>query len=50
MNEKQYNALGTAGAASLVIGILSVVFGITGGVLMIINGAKTLNLRKRMLI
>jgi hypothetical protein len=50
MNEKQYNTIGITGAGSLVIGILSVIFGLAAGTLMIINGARLLSVRENMLI
>ena len=50
MTEKQYKAIGYAGAGSLVIGILSVIFGIVAGVILIISGAKMLGVREKMLI
>ena len=40
MNEKIYKAMSSAGAGSLVLGIIVLVTGIATGVLMIINGAK----------
>ncbi len=50
MNEKQYNTIGITGAGSLIIGILTVVFGIAAGTLMIINGVRLLGVREKMLI
>ncbi len=40
--EKLYQKLNSVGISSLVLGIMTVIFGIGVGVVMIINGARTL--------
>lgn len=47
MQEKTYKLMGKGGAMSLVFGIVMIVVGTTLGVLMIINGAKLLSGRKK---
>ena len=46
MNEKIYKTITGSGAASLVMGILTVTTGIVTGVIMIVHGAKLLSCRK----
>jgi hypothetical protein len=50
VNEKHYKMVGGAGVWSLVLGILSVVFGVAAGVMMIINGARLLKSNEDILI
>ncbi len=45
MEEKLYRSMKSIGAANLVTGILIIVFGITAGVAVIVNGAKILSKR-----
>lgn len=40
MTEKAYKAMGNAGVAGLVIGIILIVTGIASGVVLLINSAK----------
>lgn len=42
MDEKTYKTMGSAGTCSLVIGICVLAGGITAGILLLINGAKLL--------
>ena len=42
MEEKTYKTMRKSGALNIVAGILSIVTGITGGVLLIISGGKLL--------
>ncbi len=49
MDEKQYKLMGRSGALSMAFGIATVIFGITCGVIMIIEGAKLLVGRSRIL-
>lgn len=42
MNEKIYKTVSSAGAGSLVVGIITLVTGLAAGVLMIVNGARLL--------
>ena len=46
--EKTRSRLAHAGAQSLTLGILTLVFGLTVGVLGIVNGGKLLSLRKQL--
>lgn len=50
MNEKLYKTIGSAGASSLTIGILILVTGIATGILLVINGARLLKNRKKILL
>lgn len=49
MNEKIYKSMKTAGAWSLVLGIVLIVVGVTVGVLQIIQGGKLLNDKKEIM-
>lgn len=42
MEEKIYKTMGSAGAGNLIIGIVAVIFGVVTGVLLIVNGARLL--------
>lgn len=42
MNEKLYKTVKHAGASNLVIGIITVVVGVTAGILLIVSGARLL--------
>ncbi len=50
MNEKIYKIMDSTGLASLVLGIITIIFGITTGVLLIVNAAKSLKAKKEILI
>lgn len=50
MSEKVYKTMGSAGAASLVVGMVVLVSGIVSGILMIVHGARLLGNRKNVLI
>ena len=47
MEEKTYRLMSRTGKWSMVLGILTIVAGVTAGVLLIINGARLLAGRKR---
>ncbi len=49
MEEKIYKTMGGVGAANLVIGICILITGIASGVLLIINGARLLNKKDKLL-
>ncbi len=49
MEEKTYRLLGCSGAVDLSIGIVTIVSGLVCGVLLIINGARLLSGKKRIL-
>lgn len=49
MDEKVYKTMGTTGGGTLVVGICVLVMGITSGILLIINGAKLLKSRERLI-
>ncbi|WP_182440659.1 MULTISPECIES: hypothetical protein [Clostridia] len=40
--EKAYKTMSTAGAGSIVLGIIMIVTGVTAGIITIINGARLL--------
>jgi hypothetical protein len=44
--KESYRCMGRSGAESLTLGILTLLFGVTVGVLNIVNGAKLLHQRK----
>ena len=46
MNEKAYKTMGITGAASIAVGIVALVIGITLGVISVISGAQLLKDRK----
>ncbi len=47
--EKLYRKLNSVGVSSLVIGIMTIIVGISFGIVMIINGAKTLRGKKELI-
>lgn len=49
MEERIYKIMGGSGALNIVIGVVSLVAGITGGVLLIISGAKLLSGKSKIL-
>lgn len=49
MEEKIYKTMGSTGAANLVIGICIIAGGITTGILLIINGARLLKNKGRIM-
>ena len=46
MEEKVYKTMKATGISNLIIGILLIVFGVTSGVAVIVNGAKLLRGKK----
>jgi hypothetical protein len=50
MNERTYKTIEMVGAGSLVIGIITIVTGVTLGVLTIVNGARLLKKRSDIII
>ena len=42
MSEKVYKAMGSAGAGSIVIGVVMIVVGVAAGVISIVSGARLL--------
>ncbi len=50
MSEKTYKDLSLTGGGSIALGILTIVFGIVCGVLMLVNGAKLLKVKSDILI
>jgi hypothetical protein len=50
MEEKAYKTMGTAGITSIIIGICILVSAISSGILLIVQGARLLSGRKRILI
>lgn len=49
MEEKAFKEMGIAGSLNLVIGICTIVGGITSGILLIVHGAKLLSKKKYIL-
>lgn len=47
MEEKVYKTMGSTGAASLAVGICVLAGGITAGILLIVNGARLLKNRSK---
>ncbi|HIR26475.1 MAG TPA: hypothetical protein IAB84_00735 [Candidatus Choladousia intestinigallinarum] len=50
MDEKTFKTITNAGAGSLAIGIITLVTGITTGVLLVVSGAKLLQSRRKVVI
>lgn len=50
MDEKVYKTIGSTGASSLALGICVLVTGIVSGVLLIINGARLLKSKHKILL
>lgn len=50
VNEKIYNTVSSAGAGSLVIGIIVLATGLATGILMIVNGARLLRHKSDIMI
>jgi hypothetical protein len=50
MNEKIYKTMSSAGAGCIALGIITLVTGITAGILMIVNGARLLKRKSEILI
>lgn len=50
MNEKLFKTLNQIGASGIVVGIICAVTGISLGILMIINGARALSAKKKIMI
>ncbi|MCR5402292.1 MAG: hypothetical protein K6E91_00520 [Butyrivibrio sp.] len=50
MQEKTYKFLGGAAACNIAIGVISIVIGVSAGVMLIVNGGKLLASRKGMII
>lgn len=48
-NEKIYRTLSTTGAGDIVIGVLVIVVGLAAGIIAIVNGARLLASRKRVI-
>ena len=46
--EKAYKTMSQAGAGSIVIGIITIVTGVTAGIIAIVNGARLLKIRARL--
>ena len=50
MNEKLYKAMGSSAVSNLVIGICVLVTGVASGILLIINGARLLKHKSKILL
>jgi len=48
MEEKTYNLMGNTGTFNMVLGICSIIIGISVGVLLIVSGANLLTDRKKL--
>ena len=49
MEEKIYKTMSGSGALNIVVGVVTLVAGITGGVLLIISGARLLSSKSKIL-
>lgn len=49
MNEKAYKTMGSTGAGTIAIGICVLISGIVSGILLIVNGARLLKNRERLM-
>lgn len=50
MNEKIFKLLGQTGTSDITVGIIMIVTGVTVGILSIINGARSLKTRNKIMI
>ncbi len=50
MSEKLYKTVSNIGAGSIALGIITLVTGVTTGILMIVNGARLLKSKSDMMI
>ena len=50
MNEKIFKTLGQIGASGIVVGIITVIVGVSVGVVSIISGARALKLKGKIMI
>lgn len=50
MNEKIYKTMTRTGACSVAVGIVTLVAGVTAGILMIVSGARLLKRKSEILI
>ena len=50
MNEKLYKTLGQFGAAGIVVGIISILAGVSLGISSIVHGARALAAKKNIMI
>ena len=50
MNEKVFKVLGQVGASDITIGIIMIITGVAVGILAIINGARTLKTKNKIMI
>ena len=46
MTEKTYKVMGLAGDANIAIGIISIVVGVTTGIILLVSGRKLLGAKK----
>ena len=49
MDEKVYKIMGRSGALAIVIGVISIVAGVAGGVLLLISGGRLLTGKSKIL-
>ena len=49
MDEKVYKIMGRSGALAIVIGVISIVAGVAGGVLLLISGGRLLSGKSKIL-
>lgn len=49
MQEKVHKTMTWTGAMGISLGVISIVFGIAGGILMIVSGSKLITDRKKLL-
>ena len=49
MNEKIYKAITNAGIVNLIIGVITIVSGITMGVLLLVSGARLLKSKSKVM-
>ena len=50
MNEKIFKTLGQIGASGIVVGIITVIVGVSVGVVSIVSGARALNLKGKIML
>lgn len=48
-NERIYNSMKFSAVLNIIVGVILIVFGVTGGVLMLISGGKLINDKSKIL-
>lgn len=49
MEEKAYKVMSRSGASNITVGVIAIVFGIAGGVLLLVSGGRLLAAKSKLL-